>query len=50
MMKIFRMIISINNGHSYVSNTNFDDKNKIDDAYRHYGNYEYGRGKYHCLG
>ena len=43
-MTIFRMIILIDNGHSYISNNNFDDKNKIDDAYRLYGNYGYGRG------
>jgi hypothetical protein len=44
MMTIFRMIILLNNGHSYISNNNFDDKNKIYDVHRHYGNYGYGRG------
>lgn len=29
---------------TYTSNNNFDDKNKIDDAYRHYGNYGCVRG------
>ena len=29
---------------TYISNNNFDDKNKIDVAYMHHGNYGYGRG------
>jgi hypothetical protein len=43
-MTIFGMIILKNNGHYCVSNNSFDDKNKTDDAHRHYGNYGYSTG------